>query len=230
MTKKHFADFWNQITSHKGAKSRANSVLKRIRKYSPNAKSVLELGVGNGLVLSLFPKKYSLSGLDVEKKFVDLSKKRMPRAHLFTASMHNFKIKKNFDVVFSVYDSINFLENINQWKQTFESVYNHLNEKGLFIFDMFLPVILEKAKEWVKFSEEPFGYMIDTGIVKGNKLTWDFKIFEKKKKLYEMHQFLFHERIFLVEDIKKSLNKYFEILESKKIDDDLRILFICRRK
>ena len=45
----------------------------------------------------------------------------MVRGKYFVVSMHDFKISTEFDVVFSVYDSINFLENFNQWKH---QVYN----------------------------------------------------------------------------------------------------------
>jgi len=49
------------------------------------------------------------------------------------------RIEENFDVVFSVFDSINFLETFAQWKSTFKSVSEHLSQNGLFIFDMYTP-------------------------------------------------------------------------------------------
>jgi len=237
MVKKQFADFWDQISSRKGAKSRADKVLKYIKKHSSKSNSILELGVGNGKVLSLFPKKYSLSGLDIEKRYVELSKQKLPNAHLFVSSMHNFKVNKKFDVIFSIFDSINFLINFEQWKQTFRNAYNHLNDNGLFIFDMYTPLMLEKAKTWTNFFKEPFGFMMDKGIVKGNRLTWDFMIFEKKKNgLYELHNSLFHERIFTSTKVEKELKKLFTIIE--KVDGDTlkgptkkttRLLYVAKK-
>ena len=52
------------------------------------------------------------------------------------------KIDERFDVIFSVFDSINFLENFRQWKSTFKAVNEHLNDDGLFIFDMYTPKAL----------------------------------------------------------------------------------------
>lgn len=54
MPKKHFSNFYDEISSRFDAKKRADKVLKYIRKYSPKAKNVLELGTGNGKVLSFF--------------------------------------------------------------------------------------------------------------------------------------------------------------------------------
>jgi ubiquinone/menaquinone biosynthesis C-methylase UbiE len=237
-SKKHFADFWEELASPKSARERGRKVLKYIEKYFPEAKSILELGVGNGNVLTAFPKKYGLSGLDIEKKYVALAKKKLSNASFYVSSMHNFRIKQKFDVIFSVYDSINFLRNLKQWSETFNTVNKHLNKDGLFVFDFYTPFMLGIAKKWVSFSKEPFGFMMDKGIVKGNNLTWDFKIFEKKNNnIYEMHQTYFHERIFPVVEVERRLKKYFRIIE--KLDEETlkkptkstcRLLYICRKK
>ena len=216
---KHFADFYDQLADKKAAKERANKVLKYIRKYNPQAKNILELGTGNGNVLSNFPKKYKLSGLDIEKRFIRLTKEKVPKANLFTSSMHNFKINKKFDVIFSIFDSINFLKNFYQWKETFKTIYQHLGNKGLFIFDVYTPLMLKNTKPITHFSEEQFGFMLTKGTVKGNNLIWNFKIFEKKKNnLYQMHKTLFNEKIFPIKKIEDQITKYFEIIE--KLDEE----------
>ena len=179
-----------------------------------------------------------MNGLDIEKKFIKLTKEKVPNANLFVSSMHNFKINKTFDVIFSIYDSVNFLKNFEEWKSLFKTVHKHLNVNGLFIFDMYTPLILEKANGNTNFYKKPFGYMVDLGIVKGNKLTWDFKIFEKKKNnSYELHQIYFHENVFPIEAIENELMKYFNIIErvdGSNLDipneESLRLLYTCRKK
>lgn len=239
MTKKTFADFYDEISSKKEAKERAEKVLRYINKYNHKAKAVLELGTGNGNVLINFPGKYELYGLDIEKKYVELTRQKLPKAHLWTSSMHNFKINKKFDVIFSVFDSINFLKDINQWKETFENVYNHLNEKGLFIFDMYTEKVLKNNKgKPASFWSEKFGFASDEGIVEGNNLKWEFKIFERtKKNNYQLHNFEFNERIFPARLVESKLKKYFNILEKKDWENmgnvnekSLRILYVLRRK
>ena len=217
---KDFGDYWDDLADVKAARTRASIVLRLINKYNKGAKSVLELGVGNGNVLKNFPKKYVLSGLDVEPKYVSLARKKIPRANLISSSMHNFKFDKNFDVIFSIFDSINFLDNFNQWKQTFKTVHNHLEDDGILVFDMYTPLMLEKAKSWSIFSKEKFGFMWDKAIVKGNKLIWNFHIFEKiKNDKYELNEYKFSERIFSVGSVEKELKKHFKILEKMDAED-----------
>ncbi|MBN2459474.1 class I SAM-dependent methyltransferase [Candidatus Woesearchaeota archaeon] len=236
MTKKDFSYFWDDLADDRGARRRYEKVMMFIKKYDPKSKSILELGVGNGNVLKHFSKKYDLHGLDIDKKYIELSKKKIPRANLFVASMHNFKVKRKFDVIFSVYDSLNFLKNLEQWKKTFKNVNKHLEKEGLFIFDFYTPKMLEKAKKWDIFSKEKFGFMQDKGVVKGKRLTWHFSIFEKqKRKNFVLHEYDFHEWIFPVNQVEREIYKNFRILEkldgetlSRPTKDTFRLLYVCK--
>jgi hypothetical protein len=103
---------------------------------------------------------------------------------------------------------------------------------------MYHPKMLEKARTMKDFTKEKFGYMSDIGVVKGNMLTWDMAVFEKKKgNNYEMHQFYFTEHIFPVSTVEKEMKKHFNILE--KLDSDTmkrptanttRLLYVARKK
>lgn len=229
---KDFIHFWPSITSKNGARERAGWVIQPVNKYNKKAKKVLELGAGIGQVLVNFPKRFDISGLDCCKQYAEYCTKHIPRAKFYTFSMHNFKIKEKFDVIFSVYDSICFLKSFDQWKQTFKTVHNHLNDKGLFIFDMYTPKILEDLKD-KKASASKFsmGYIFDKAIVKGSTLTWDFKVFEKiGKDKYQINEYKFKEKIHPVQKVKSALSQNFSILETKLMDEGRRILFICRKK
>jgi SAM-dependent methyltransferase len=238
MTKKHFADFYDEISSRFDAKIRADKVLKYVGKYSPKAKNILELGTGNGKVLSFFPKKFNLFGLDVEENYLKLAKKKVPSAKLWKSSMHDFKSKEKFDVIFSVFDSINFLKNFDQWKQTFQTVNKDLSDDGLFIFDCYTPQVLKENKNAsISFWEEKFGFASNKRVVKTDRLIWHFRIFEKKKNdIYELHNFLFKERIFPIAKVELELKKHFTILEkrdwetlSHPTSKSLRVLFVARK-
>jgi ubiquinone/menaquinone biosynthesis C-methylase UbiE len=237
MVKKDFTYYWDDLANDRGARERYEKVMMFIKKYNPKSKSILELGVGNGNVLKHFSKKFDINGLDIDKKSLELSKKKIPHSNLFVSSMHNFKANHNFDIIFSVYDSLNFLTNFDQWKKTFKNVDKYLENNGLFIFDFYTPKMLEKAKKWDKFTKEKFGFMLDKGLVKGNRLTWHFKIFEKKKdKIYELNEYNFHEWIFPVSRVEKEIKKNFRVLQkldgetlSRPTKDTYRLLYVCKK-
>lgn len=222
MRKKHFAEFYDAIAFKPGARRRARTVLSYIKRYRPTARTILELGTGNGNVLSSFPRKYELYGLDIEEKYIDLTRQKVPRAQLFVASMHNFKIDAEFDVVFSIFDCINYLKNFKQWEQTFATVHRHLKENGLFVFDMLTPNFIEDAKHTEpKFSKHSFGFASDdaAAIVKGNRVTQEFRIFENiKDDMYRMHRFFIVERMYSPSRVEKALKRKFRIIKRVPVE------------
>jgi len=235
---KHFADFWERVTDKKAAKKRGQLISQFIKKYHPHARSVLELGTGHGLVLTGIPNKYELFGLDIEPRYAALTKKNVARAKVQVASMHNFKMKRPIDVIFSVYDSVDYLESAKKWKQMLECVHKNLKANGLFIFDTYTPKMLKKHKNSRAFFDvESFGFSADQGVVKGNTLTWDIKIFEKQQDShYALNQFYFKEYIFEPKVVERLVKKRFRIL--KKMDESLKspkksstkLIYVCRKK
>jgi trans-aconitate methyltransferase len=240
MSAKPFVHFWESVQhgGKKAAKERANYVLKPINEHHRQAKKIMEIGCGIGLVLLNLPKRYLIYGLDVEKDYIEVCRKKIPRGKFFVSSMHNFKIPEKFDVIFSSDDALNFLKDFDQWKSTFKTVSQHLNEDGLFIFDVFTPKMLrdtlrwrEKYKRLASVREFSGGYYYDMGIVNGNTLTWDVKIFERLPEgLFQLNKYKFTEKIYPVAKMKSALSKHFDILETTLREEGRVILFVCRRK
>lgn len=232
MAKQDFTKFWEALANKKEAKARAEVVLGKISGYNKKAKSVLELGTGIGAVLVHFPKKYSISGIDVQLEYVDMCRKKVPHGKFYVHSMHNFDLSEKFDVIFSVYDSINFLSDFSHWKSTFKQVDKHLNKEGLFIFDMYTLKVLKDFKtKPAKISKFHLGFVSDKPMIKNNTLTWNFKVFEKlQDDQYQLHQYLFKETIFPIKKVKSALDIYFEVLEIKQLEEGRRALFVCRKK
>ena len=224
-------EIWEKNVDKKAAKIRADRVLNAIRKYHPKSKTVLELGVGLGVVLFHF-KKFKKTGLDLSKEYVKTAKKIIPDAKLIVQSMDNFKINEKFDVIFSVHECINEVKPFKNWESTFKHSHDHLNDDGLFIFDMRTQKHLEDMKkQTVKLEETPTGYVYDNAIVNGNKLTWDTTYFKKvKNNCYQIEKDRYDEVIYPVEKVKKSLSKNFKVLKSIFFDQNRRVMFICRKK
>jgi len=146
--------------------------------------------------------------------------------------MHNFKISERFDVIFSVFDSINFLNTFAQWKLTFQSVNDHLNENGLFIFDIYtLKMLKDDEGKGPTFRKISKGYYYDKGTTKNNTLVWDVKIFEDiGNGLYHVNEYELKEAMYPITKVDSALSKHFEILETKSMEKGRKVLFVCRKK
>ncbi|MFX0061605.1 MAG: class I SAM-dependent methyltransferase [Candidatus Hermodarchaeota archaeon] len=229
---KHFVHFWEHISSKEHAKERAYIVLDEIKSYQPNARKILELGVGIGLVLEHFVDKFDVYGLDVEEKYIHVCKEKIPKGMFYVSSMHNFSINQEFEVIFSIYDSINFLESFDQWKSTFQQVFDHLTMNGIFVFDMYtLEILREEKIRKPSFEEFPLGFTVNRGKIVGNQLIWEFKVFEHiGNQLYELHEYVWKERIFPLKNVETELNLHFKILKKQPFEDGRRIRFVCQKK
>jgi|SaaInlStandDraft_6_1057023.scaffolds.fasta_scaffold50204_2 SAM-dependent methyltransferase len=229
MQDKHFSEFWDKIHNKELAKNRALTVLKKIKEYNPDSKHVLELGVGTGNVLKYFKDTFVCYGIDIDPKYIEICQQKIPKGNFIVSSMNEFKIDKKFDTIFCIYDTLNFLTELKQWDETFFNVKKHLNKNGIFIFDFYLPLILDEMKDKAGWHEEfDFGMTTCAPVVKNDYLQWIFKISEKNKKQFKEYRYDFFERIFPRKDVLKLINKHFKILENHKISDGLRELFVVK--
>jgi SAM-dependent methyltransferase len=236
---KPFVTFWESLISKEGGRERARIVLEPVNEYCKQAKKILEIGCGPGEVLVNLPDRYAVYGLDVERDYVEVCRRRMPRGKFFVSSMHNFKVDERFDVIFSANDAVNFLKDFAQWRSTFKMVSEHLNRGGLFIFDVYTPKMLRDTVRWLEkynrstssVREFAKGFYYDREIVKGNTLTWDSRVFEKLPNgLYRLHKYRFKEAIYPVAKMKSALSQYFDIVEANLREEGRKILFVCRKR
>src|SRR5437588_3219313 len=107
-----------------------------IRRHAPGARTVLELGCGTGSILRQLWTHYEVTGVDLSEEMLERAAKKTPGIPLFRADMRTFDLGERFDVVLCVYDSINHLLRFDDWKAVFAGAHKHLNENGVFIFDI----------------------------------------------------------------------------------------------
>ena len=110
------------------------------KKYNINGSKVLEMACGTGnLSIHLAEKGYKLTCFDLSEEMLAQAYEKLNRyknVKLLNGNMVDFKINKKFDSIISICDSINYIIDIDDLKATFENVYNHLEDEGVFIFDI----------------------------------------------------------------------------------------------
>lgn len=102
--------------------------------YQP---TVLELGAGNGILANYLQKKMlnKIIKLDLSKEMLLQNKKK---DHLICGDMRYLPVKKQFDVVFSAFDSMNYILTEQDFMKVLFGVKNILTEEGIFTFDVSL--------------------------------------------------------------------------------------------
>jgi SAM-dependent methyltransferase len=190
---------------------RGARVLASIDRYLPQAASVLELGCGTGSILAQLTGFPVLTGMDRSPEMLAVASAKVPAARLLLGDIGDFWLGERFDVVVCVFDTLNHLLTFDAWRSMFDSVYDHLVEDGLFIFDVNTVGELRRLGEeppWVyEFDEHVL--IMDVALAEDGLSEWDIRIFEH---LGGSHYQLHHEQI---GELGVSLRRITAALEAK---------------
>jgi ubiquinone/menaquinone biosynthesis C-methylase UbiE len=109
-------------------------------RFNKEPNSILEMACGTGnLSYYLAMKGYDLTCFDLSSEMLSIAYNKLRKfrnVKLLNQNMMNFCLNKKFDIVLSICDSINYIIDKNDLLLTFRNVREHLNEDGIFIFDI----------------------------------------------------------------------------------------------
>jgi predicted TPR repeat methyltransferase len=210
-----------------------------VQKHHPEASTVLELACGTGSVLKQLDSDYEVSGVDLSEKMLEIAARKVPRARLIRADMTRVVLDERFDVVLCVYDSINHLLKFGQWEAVFERAHAHLEEGGIFVFDV------NTERRLASFVPQPavtqwFGdaNLMVMDVVDGGKgvFVWSIRVFEHLGDgSYRLHTEDIREVAFPADRIRRALQKRFRRVwtydreRSRPSPSSRRLHFVCRK-
>ncbi len=101
------------------------------------ARSVLDLGCGTGNSSAPFVARgLSLTGIDLSSEMLAVARRKLPDATFVHGDFTSFDLGRTFDMVVSVFDSLNNLLDPDDFRRTAARALAHLHPGGLFIFDV----------------------------------------------------------------------------------------------
>lgn len=220
----------------------AEHLRKIITKYNPEAANILDMACGTGSLLKYFEKDYDVYGFDLSVEMLSLAHKKIPTGDFTIQNMCSFTYNRKFDVILCTYDAINHLLTFKEWKMAFRCVLNHLNDDGVFIFDMHtrykLNLLIQKPASILFLKNKNILVTHITAKSDEYLINWNVKFFERKCHCHNEY-LLYEENIkeigFPFHDVKNALKK-FQILEitdsnggqcSRKTE---RVIFVCKKK
>ena len=183
----------------------AKYIFNIIKSYVNKEGLVLELGGGNCRFANYFVKYFPrLIVSDISKNMLFEDKKNF--AAKVCCNMYNIPFKIKFDLVYSNFDSINYIMSKKKLLELFKDVSRILNEDGVFTFDVSLEknsFVHTKEPERTGIYKD-ISYYQKSEYNKKNRIHKNiFILKEKDKTVKEIH----HQKIFPFET-------YFEVLDS----------------
>jgi len=133
---------------------------EKIERYGDSPKTILDLGCGTGEVLIRLNSKYEMTGVDLSKEMVEIANRKIDTVSFYVQDMRKLKLDKKHDVVISLFDTVNHLISLEGLKKTFSSVWENLNEDGLYIFDVVTRELMEEMFPGGNFIDDRGDIMI----------------------------------------------------------------------
>lgn len=112
-----------------------NLWLDIINEVKDGAESILDIGAGTGEILKALVAKRKL-GIDNSPEMIKIAKENDPSSEYKVSDMMTMKLDESFDMITATADVMNYAPSRKDFTAVLENVYAHLNEGGVFIFDV----------------------------------------------------------------------------------------------
>ena len=167
---------------------------------------LLELACGTGIQSIRFKQAgFDVTGLDLSQDMLDLAAKRAKTAHVdipfVQGNMLDLSSVGTFDYVTCYSDSICYMEDEVEVEDVFKQVYDHLNEGGIFIFDVHSTYQIDEVFPGYSYHENAEDFA----------MVWD--TYED-----EAPHSVVHELTFFIQDEDGRFTRYDEIHEERTYD------------
>ena len=143
-------------------------ILKTLTGLNWQGEKILDLGCGTGnSTFPFFTRGFEITGIDGSADMLKVAYKKLPPVRFVKADFETFDLNEKFDLVISIFDSLNNLLSPEAFLQTAKQVYKHLNPRGIFMFDVNTSLGLKnlwdkgKAEGWVNDVHYYWQYSFD---------------------------------------------------------------------
>jgi len=242
-----YSKYYNLLYKDKDYSGEINYVESLIRRFHPSAKSILDIGCGTGIHASLLADRgYTIHGMDLSNEMLTLAnQKRKSNLTFSQGNIQNFKLNRKFDVITSLFHVMSYQTSNEAVALSFQSVFDHLDDEGVFIFDCWYGpgVLLDLPKVRIKRMEDERLKVlrITEPLMDINRSTvevnFEVNVFEKqteeRQTVSEKHfmRYFFQNELYLFAEAAglSIADIYAWLSETKPNDSSWYITVICRK-
>lgn len=183
-------------------------------------RKILDIACGTGNhAIALSKMGYDLTGIDASKYMVERARQKAEKNSLDIKycknKMENFKLSEKFDVIISMFSTINYLTSYDDLESFLQNVRKHLKKNAIFVFDFWNGVAVLKHYSPYKVKKiiyknytikrESFTKLFSLdGLCEVNYKVSVVKRGEKIKKVFKENHLL---RYFFIPELKFILKK-----------------------
>ena len=223
------ADIYDIVMSDVDYETWADYIDEIILMHQPKAQSILELACGTGTIaLSLEELDcYDITATDGSAHMIRIARQKAAKVNsridFQTMNFLDLSLDKTFDVVYMVFDSINYLHTKEDILQLHHEVKRILDPGGIFVYDFTTPRNSRKAIRFLNNESKTINakYRYHRGSSFNAKKRIHTNLFHIEKldedsgEVLEKFEEEHHQKIYTLDEIKRVIKKTnFNILEA----------------
>lgn len=221
----------------------SNKILEICNEYSINRESYLDLACGTGNMTREIGKSFKNTwAVDLSSEMLSEAEEKLRnskiKAKLVCQDISKLNLNSKFDLITCVLDSTNYILEVEDLKNYFLGVYNHLKEGGLFVFDInsYYKLTEVLGNNIYNYDDDEVVYIweniLENDIV-DMYLTFFIKEGEKYRRFDEQHMERAYTEDFidkLLDEIGFNILKKLDNYEDEDIKDDTeRIVYVLNK-
>ncbi|WP_075982369.1 class I SAM-dependent DNA methyltransferase [Bacillus massilinigeriensis] len=199
MSYERFAYLYDELMKDVPYEKWVEIVTREVQKLGIDGKQLLDLACGTGELSVQFAEGgFEVTGVDLSEDMLAVAfakaQDRGLELNFYQQNMAELELMTPFDIVGIFCDSLNYLQTEEDVIKTFHSVFRHLKENGLFIFD-----VHSVHKMSNLFLNQTYAY-------NGDDISYIWQCFEGEFPLS-----IEHELTFFVQDDDGKYDRYDEL-------------------
>lgn len=209
-----FAQIYDELMDDVNYGSWMNFIKSTLRTYNKKPYDVLEMGCGTGNFTELLCREgYNVTAFDISEDMLSIAYNKLDsyrNIQLLNQDMMEFSINKEFDMIISVCDSINYIIDYSELIKTFDNVYSHLKPGGIFIFDVNSYYKLKNIignNTFVEDREDVFYVWENEYDEMNNTCEFYITFFVKEQGLYKRFDELHVEKAYTLSELENALSQ-----------------------
>jgi SAM-dependent methyltransferase len=243
-----FADVYDELMRDVPYEKWLELLIVKLKQYNISGKRVLDLACGTGeITVELARHGFEVTGVDLSENMLAVAHEKAMREGFsipfFQQNMAELENLGVYDCITIFCDSLNYLRQEEEVGKTFQSAYRHLEQGGLFLFDVHSIFKIEKIFQNHTFAvnDEAVSYIWECFPGKEEySVEHDLSFFvnDQDSGMYERFDEFHYQRTYPLSRYKIWLEESgFEVLETlSDLEENAvhaeteRILFIARKK
>jgi len=150
------AAFYDAIYSFKDYAAEAAKVHDLVQRYSPGARTLLDVACGTGIHLMHLSSEYRAEGVDLSPELLGTARERNLNLPLHQADMREFDLGRQFDAVTCLFSSIGYMDSEENLRKAVANMARHLKPNGVLIVEPWLtPSDWQTGLLSTRFVDEP---------------------------------------------------------------------------